>query len=60
MIVAGISLAYSFFKVYILPLASVVESFQVTDTTIKTIGGTDHCFHPKARSGSPDTGAYAH
>jgi two-component system chemotaxis sensor kinase CheA len=27
-------------EVYILPLASVVESFQVTDTTIKTIGGT--------------------
>ena len=27
-------------EVYILPLASVVESFQVTDTTIKTIGGS--------------------
>ncbi|ACB33866.1 CheA signal transduction histidine kinase [Leptothrix cholodnii SP-6] len=27
-------------EVYILPLASVVESFQVTDKTIKTIGGT--------------------
>jgi two-component system chemotaxis sensor kinase CheA len=27
-------------EVYILPLASVVESFQVTDSTIKTIGGT--------------------
>ena len=27
-------------EVYILPLASVVESFQVTDNTIKTIGGT--------------------
>ncbi|MDP4301543.1 chemotaxis protein CheA [Leptothrix discophora] len=26
-------------EVYILPLASVVESFQVTDKTIKTIGG---------------------
>ncbi|MEO8298342.1 MAG: chemotaxis protein CheW [Burkholderiales bacterium] len=27
-------------EVYILPLASVVESFQVTDATVKTIGGT--------------------
>jgi two-component system chemotaxis sensor kinase CheA len=27
-------------EVYILPLASVVESFQVTDKTIKTIGGS--------------------
>jgi two-component system chemotaxis sensor kinase CheA len=27
-------------EVYILPLASVVESFQVEDQTIKTIGGT--------------------
>jgi two-component system chemotaxis sensor kinase CheA len=27
-------------EVYLLPLASVVESFQVTDKTIKTIGGT--------------------
>jgi two-component system, chemotaxis family, sensor kinase CheA len=27
-------------EVYILPLASVVESFQISDKTIKTIGGT--------------------
>jgi two-component system chemotaxis sensor kinase CheA len=27
-------------EVYILPLSSVVESFQVTDTTIKTVGNT--------------------
>ena len=27
---------------------------------IKSIGGTAQCFHPKARSGSPDIGAYAH
>ena len=27
---------------------------------IKSIGGTAQCFHPKARSGTPDIGAYAH
>jgi hypothetical protein len=27
---------------------------------IKTIGGVAQCFHPKARSGTPDIGAYAY
>jgi hypothetical protein len=26
---------------------------------IKGIGGIAQCFHPKARSGTPDIGAYA-
>ena len=45
------------------PTGSGVQSwwlYSIDYDYIKSIGGTAQCFHPKARSGTPDIGAYAH
>jgi hypothetical protein len=34
--------------------------FSIDYAYIRSIGGVARCFHPKARSGPPDLGAYAH
>ncbi len=44
------------------PTGSGVQSwwlYSIDYDYIKSIGGTAQCFHPKARSGTPDIGAYA-
>ena len=42
------------------PTAASWWLYSIDYDYIKNIGGTAQCFHPKARSGSPDIGAYAH
>jgi hypothetical protein len=44
------------------PTGSGVQSwwlYSIDYDYIKSLGGTAQCFHPKARSGTPDIGAYA-
>jgi hypothetical protein len=44
------------------PTGAGVQSwwlYSIDDDYIKSIGGVAQCFHPKARSGAPDIGAYA-